>query len=87
MRGCKSPPFSIKSMRPKGVIESIWRENKLPAGKASIIFKVPNKEAGRRLLQEIWVNGNKFKADTFIPERADAQWQLQQVGAHRLLVP
>jgi len=44
----------------------------LPAGKASVIFKMPNKEAGRGLLQEIWVNGNKFKADSFIPERADA---------------
>jgi len=44
----------------------------LPAGKASVIFKVPNKEAGRGLLQENRVNGNKFKADTFIPERADA---------------
>jgi len=51
--GVQIPPFSIKWMRPKGVIESIWRQNKLLAGKASVIFKVPNKEVGRRLLQEI----------------------------------
>jgi len=68
----QTPPFSIKWMRPKGVIEYIWGQNKLPAGKSSVIFKVPNKEAGRRLLQDIWVSGNKFKADVFIPERADA---------------
>jgi len=54
------------------VIEDIWGKGRLPAGKASVIFKVPNKEAGRKLLQEIWVNGNRFKAETFIPERADA---------------
>jgi len=35
---------------------------------------IPNKEAGRRLLQKIWVNGNKLRVETFIPERADALW-------------
>jgi len=59
-------------MRPKGVIEDIWQKGQLPAGRASVIFKVPNKEAGKRLLQEIWVSGNKFKAEIFVPERADS---------------
>jgi len=70
--GVQIPPTSMRWMRPRGVIEDIWKKNLLPGNKASVIFKVPNKEAGKRLLQEIWVAGNKFKAERFIPERADS---------------
>jgi hypothetical protein len=69
--GVAVPPFSIRWMRPKEVIEEIWRNGTLPAGKASVVFKVPGKEAARRLLQEIWVNGNKFRAEIYVRDRAD----------------
>jgi hypothetical protein len=36
-----------------------------------VVFKVPGKEAGRRLLQEIWVNGNRFRAEVYVRDRAD----------------
>jgi hypothetical protein len=49
------PPFSIRWIRPKEMIEGIWQEGRLLADKVSVVFKAPGKEVGRRLLQEIWV--------------------------------
>ena len=36
-----------------------------------MIFKVPNKAAGRGLVKEIWVAGNRFQAEIFVPSKAD----------------
>jgi hypothetical protein len=69
--GVLVPPFSIRWMRPKEVIEEIWGRGALPAGKASVVFKVPGKEVARQLLQEIWVNGNRFRAEIYVRDRAD----------------
>jgi hypothetical protein len=54
--GVLVPPFSIRWIRPKEVIEEIWEKGSLPANKASVVFKVPGKEVARQLQQEIWVN-------------------------------
>jgi len=40
-------------MRPKRLFEEIWQKISLPAGKASVIFKAPNKQVEKRLLEEI----------------------------------
>jgi hypothetical protein len=69
--GVSIPPHTIRWMRPKEVIEEIWGRGALPAGKASVVFKVPGKEVARHLLQEIWVNGNKFRAEVYVRDRAD----------------
>jgi len=36
-----------------------------------VVFKVPGKAVGQALCNEMWVAGNKFKAEVFIPNRAD----------------
>ena len=36
-----------------------------------MIFKVPGKVAAQKLLVEMWVAGNKFKALSYIPNKAD----------------
>jgi hypothetical protein len=64
--GVAVPPFSIRWMRPREVIEESWQQGSLPSGKASVVFKVATKEAGRRLLQEIWVNGHRFRAEIYV---------------------
>jgi len=65
------PPFSMRWMRSKRVIEEHYQHGRLPLGKASVVFKVPGKAVGQALLKEMWVAGNKFKAEVFIPNRAD----------------
>jgi len=65
------PPFSMRWMRSKRVIEEHFRNGKLPQGAASVVFKVPGKEVGKKLLSEMWVAGNKFQALPFIADRAD----------------
>jgi len=69
--GLMIPPFSIKWMQAKKVIEDHYQHGKLSHGVASVVFKVPNKAAGQKLLAEIWVVGNRFRAQPFIPNRAD----------------
>ena len=65
------PPFSIKWMRAKKVIKDHYQNEKLPHGVASLVFKVPNKTAGQKLLAEMWVAGNRFRVQPFIPNQAD----------------
>jgi hypothetical protein len=69
--GVVVPPFSMRWVRAKNVIESHYQQGALPAGRASVVFKVPNKAAGQKLLSEIWVAGNRFKALPYVPNRAD----------------
>jgi len=69
--GVMIPPFSIKWMRAKKVIKHHYQHGKLPHGVASVVFKVPNKAAEQKLLAEMWVAGNRFRAQPFIPNRAD----------------
>jgi len=64
-------PFSMRWMQSKRVIEEHFQSGKLPQGAALVVFKVPGKEAGKKLLSEMWVAGNKLRALPFIPNRAD----------------
>jgi len=36
-----------------------------------VVFKVPGKSAGRKLMEEIWVAGNRFKAQEYVANKAD----------------
>jgi len=36
-----------------------------------VVFKVPGKAEGQKLKEEIWVAGYKFKAQPYVPNRAD----------------
>jgi hypothetical protein len=65
------PPFSMRWLRAKRMIEDHHQRGKLPGGGASVVFKVPNKAVGQKLLSEMWVAGNRFKAHPFIPDKAD----------------
>jgi hypothetical protein len=69
--GVVIPPFSMKWMRAWRIYEEQWQRGTLPRGRASVIFKVPNKAAGRGLVKEIWVAGNRFQAEIFVPSKAD----------------
>jgi hypothetical protein len=69
--GVVIPPFSLKWMRAWRHNEELWRKGALPRGSASVIFKVANKAAGRGLLKEIWVAGNRFQAEHYVPSKAD----------------
>jgi hypothetical protein len=69
--GVVVPPFSMRWMRAKRIIEGHYQQGRLPHGGASVVFKVPNKAAGQKLLTEMWVAGNRFKAIPFIPNKAD----------------
>jgi hypothetical protein len=69
--GIVVPPFSMRWVRAQNIIESHYQQGALPAGRASVVFKVPNKAAGQKLLSEIWVAGNRFRALPYIPNRAD----------------
>jgi hypothetical protein len=70
--GVVIPPFSMKWMKSWHHYEDQWRKSTLPRGRASVIFKVPNKTAGRGLLKEIWVAGNRFQAEIYMPSKADS---------------
>jgi hypothetical protein len=69
--GVVVPPLSMRWMRAKRVIEEHFQRGGLPLNTASVVFKVPNKVAGQKLLSEMWVAGNRFKALPFIPDKAD----------------
>jgi hypothetical protein len=71
-QGVVIPPFSMKWMRAWRHNEEQWQNGTLPRGRASVIFKVPNKTAGLGLLKEIWVAGNRFQADLYVASRADS---------------
>ena len=65
------PPFSMRWMRSRKLIEQHFQVGKLPKGAASVVFKVPSKAVGKKLLTEMWVAGNKFRALPYIPDKAD----------------
>jgi hypothetical protein len=69
--GVVIPPFSMKWMRAWRIYEEQWQRGTLLRRRASVIFKVPNKAAGWGLVKEIWVAGNRFQAEIFIPSKAD----------------
>jgi len=69
--GVVIPPFSMRWMRAKRVIKEHYQWGKLSSDGASVVFKVPNKTAGHKLLLEMWVAGNKFRAHPFIPDKLD----------------
>jgi hypothetical protein len=53
------------------VIVEHYEAGRLPQNAASVVFKVPGKEAAQKLLEEMWVAGNKFRALPYIPDKAD----------------
>jgi len=65
------PPFSMRWMRSKKLIERQFQAGTLPQNAASVVFKVPSKATGQKLLTEMWVAGNKLRALPFIANRAD----------------
>ena len=69
--GVLIPPALIRWMRSKKVIEQHFQQGRLPAGSASVVFKVPGKSVGLKLTEEIGVAGHKFKAQPFVPNKAD----------------
>jgi hypothetical protein len=70
--GVAIPPFLMKWMRVWRHNEELWWKGGLPRGRASVIFKVLKKTPGLRLLKEIWVAGNRFQAEIFVPSKADS---------------
>jgi predicted RNA-binding Zn-ribbon protein involved in translation (DUF1610 family) len=42
----------------------------------------PNKKAGRGLLKEIWVAGNRFQAKIFVPSKADSLCSICNIWGH-----
>jgi hypothetical protein len=71
-QGVVIPPFSMRWMRAWRHNEELWQRGKLPRGRASVVFKVPNKTAGQGLLREMWVAGNRFQAEQYIASKADS---------------
>jgi len=65
------PPFSMRWMRSKRIIEQHYQAGRLPQNTASVVFKVCSKAVGKKLLTEMWVAGVKFRALPFIADRAD----------------
>ena len=61
----------MKWMRSVSTIERYYQARHLPKNAASVIFKVPGKVAAQKLLVEMWVAGNKFRALPYIPNKAD----------------
>jgi len=47
------PPFSMRWMRSKKLIEQHFQAGRLPKGAASVVFKVPSKAASAKLLTEM----------------------------------
>jgi hypothetical protein len=80
--GVVIPPFSMRWMKSWRNYEEQWRNGTLPRGRASVIFKVPNKTAGRGLLKEIWVAGNRFQAEIFVPSKADSLCSICNMWGH-----
>jgi hypothetical protein len=71
-QGVVIPPFSMRWMRAWRFNEEQWQRGTLPRGRASVVFKVPNKTAALGLLKEIWVAGNRFQAELYLVSKADS---------------
>jgi len=69
--GVVVPPFSMRWMRSRKVLEQHYQDGRLPQNAATVVFKVCSKAAGEKLLTEMWVAGVKFRAIPFIADRAD----------------
>lgn len=76
------PPTSILWMRAKRTVEEHFQRGRLPLGSASVVFKVPNKVAGEKLMSEIWVAGNKFKAHPYIANKAFTLYGVCSLWGH-----
>jgi predicted RNA-binding Zn-ribbon protein involved in translation (DUF1610 family) len=72
----------MKWMRAWRHNEELWRKGGLPRGRASVIFKVPNKTAGLRLLREIWVAGNRIQAELYVPSKSDSLGSICSMWGH-----
>jgi len=71
--GMVVPPFSMRWIRSKRIIDQYYQEGRLPQDAASVVFKVCSKAVGKKLLTEMWVAGIKFRAIPYIADRADTQ--------------
>jgi predicted RNA-binding Zn-ribbon protein involved in translation (DUF1610 family) len=80
--GVVIPPFSIRWMRAWRHNEEQWQRGVLPRGRASVIFKVPNRAAGLGLLKEIWVVGNRFQAELYVASKADSLCSICSMWGH-----
>jgi len=69
--GVVVPPLSMKWMRAVSTIECHFQTGRLPKNAASVIFKMPGKVVAQKLLVEMWVAGNRFRALPYIPNKAD----------------
>jgi len=69
--GVVVPPLSIRWMRPVAAIKQRYQAGRLPQNAASVVFKVPGRATAQKLLSEMWVAGNRFRALPFIPDKAD----------------
>ena len=87
--GVVVPPLSMKWMRSVSTIERYYQTGRLPKNVASVIFKVPGEVAAQKLLVEMWVAGNKFRALLYIPNKADTlcgmcgQWGHSELRCQR----
>jgi hypothetical protein len=81
-QGVVIPPFSMRWIRARRFNEEQWQRGSLPGGKASVVFKVPNKGAGQKLLEEIWVAGNRFRAERFLQSKADTLCDICSMWGH-----
>ena len=64
--GVVIPPFSMRWMCAKNIIEQHFQEGRLLQNAASVVFKVCSKAVGKKLLTEMWVAGVKFRALPFL---------------------
>jgi len=74
--GVVVPPLSMKWMRSVSTIERYYQAGCLPKNTASVVFKVPGKVVAQKLLVEMWVAGNKFRALPYIPNKADTLYSM-----------
>ena len=87
--GVVVPPFSMRWMRSKRIIEQYYQKGRLPQDAASVVFKVCSKVVGKKLLTEMWVAGVKFRAMPYIADRADtlcsrcSQWGHSKFCCHQ----
>jgi len=47
-----------------------------------VVFEVPNKAAGEKLMSEIWVAGNKFKVFPYIANKAETLYRVCSLWSH-----
>ena len=88
-KGVVVPPFSMRWMRSKRIIEQYYQEGRLPQGAASVVFKVCSKALGKKLITEMWVAGVKFRAMPYIADRVNtlcgrcSQWGHSEFRCHQ----